>query len=208
MERPALQNGPLQVYKVNARYAVETVANPARPQRNLKPARASGHGPSWSRGVHPEPVVPASRAPIRVLHSRAAPASIRVSAPPLPVRQWSPSRVTEPCRRGPQAESSLVWVRIRTRPTRLGTCRARVIAPAAGPGPKEASAGQCDGSAGLRRSGSPGPPPGRQSQESSGQMAGSRQDDASGDQGAQGPPPGRQSQEPSGPMADGRQSAR
>ena len=46
------------------------------------------------------------------------------------------------------------------------------------------SAGRC-----LRRSGSPGPPPGRQSQVPSGPMAGSRQDDASGNQGARAPRP-------------------
>ena len=41
----------------------------------------------------------------------------------------------------------------------------------------------------LRRSGCPGPPPRRQSQEPSGPLAGSRQEGASGDRGAPGPRP-------------------
>ena len=125
-----------------------------------------------------------------------------------------------------------------------GPCRVRVIAPAAGPGPKKrrphrvmaAPARPAGRPCSPQQSGGRGAqsPPRRQTQEPSSPLAGSRQELASGERGAPGPrpddsrysraahwpafgrmtppaigcigpPPGRQSQAPSGPLAGSRQ---
>ena len=84
------------------------------------------------------------------LPDRAAPTRIRVSTPHLPDCQYASSRMAVSCVRllpaltvpahGPLAVTDLIWVRSRSQPTRPGTCRVRVTAPAAGPWPKGASA--------------------------------------------------------------------